>query len=579
MPDGSFNPADLRVTTHIGRALLASAEQFRNEAQATSEYVLNGLQYVDPGVSPVVHVAVHKDVIAVTDNGRGMDFAGLANFFTLHGENLDRKAGNAGRGRFGTGKSAAFAIADHLRVTTVRDGRRCSVELRRADVQAMRGGDAVPVRVVERDVVTAEPNGTTIEMRALRVRPNRQAIIDHVRREIAGMPDATVVINGHHLRYQEPELLLSRTFRPEPSTARIIGDVALTIKVARRDLPADLQGTVAIRCNRALVALTDGGHRNKELADRLFGEIDVPRLDDDNAAVSAFDASRSLTLNRANEVAQRTLAFIAARMDEVRKEIVEADRRRRAGDDQEVMRAQVTLLEKILNTDLRNNSYGTQNTAGGRSMPRTPAPLLAGMGTASPAGGTGPDGQDTIDLPVSGETSGQVDTDVGVKVGITVDDDASETGKADAGIQETSAEKTAQPAAEPAGTAAHKGEKASVPAKDADTARPDRRLARSGITIAFTRKGQDEHRTYCPRGSRLIEVNLDHPQIAAACRKAGPTSPEATRVVCDAVAQAYSHLIAREMIETGTFSDQHEVLTEVGIRLDRIYRALSSLYA
>lgn len=46
--------------------------------------------------------------ITIEDNGRGMDWAGLGNFFVMHGENVDREAGRPGRGRFGTGKSAAF---------------------------------------------------------------------------------------------------------------------------------------------------------------------------------------------------------------------------------------------------------------------------------------------------------------------------------------------------------------------------------------------------------------------------------------------------------------------------------------
>ena len=47
----------------------------------------------------------------------------------MHGENIDRKAGRPGRGRFGTGKSAAFGIGDVLRLTTVRNGKRSKVEL------------------------------------------------------------------------------------------------------------------------------------------------------------------------------------------------------------------------------------------------------------------------------------------------------------------------------------------------------------------------------------------------------------------------------------------------------------------
>src|SRR5689334_359476 len=98
---------------------------FRNERLAIWEYVANGLQYVDPGTTPVVQVKLDskRKRITISDNGRGMDWEGLSNFFVMHGENVDRRQGKGGRGRFGTGKSAAFGIADTLRISTVQKGR------------------------------------------------------------------------------------------------------------------------------------------------------------------------------------------------------------------------------------------------------------------------------------------------------------------------------------------------------------------------------------------------------------------------------------------------------------------------
>ena len=40
----------------------------------------------------------------------------------MHGENLQRKKGKRTRGRFGTGKSAAFGIANTLEIDTIKDG-------------------------------------------------------------------------------------------------------------------------------------------------------------------------------------------------------------------------------------------------------------------------------------------------------------------------------------------------------------------------------------------------------------------------------------------------------------------------
>ena len=106
----------LKLTSHVGRDLLASAAVFKSEATVVWEYVVNSLQYVEPGTTPKVQVLVdrRRNTIDVSDNGRGMDEANLRRFFTMHGENIERKAGRPGRGKFGTGKSAAFGIANVL---------------------------------------------------------------------------------------------------------------------------------------------------------------------------------------------------------------------------------------------------------------------------------------------------------------------------------------------------------------------------------------------------------------------------------------------------------------------------------
>jgi len=134
------------VVTHVGRDLLQSAAVFKHERLVVWEYVSNGLQYIDTGVSPIVRVTIDSKAkkITVSDNGRGMSWSDLRNFFVMHGENVDRKQGRPGRGYFGTGKAAAFGIASCLRVTTDKNGKRSSVQLRRPDIEAMSSTDPHP---------------------------------------------------------------------------------------------------------------------------------------------------------------------------------------------------------------------------------------------------------------------------------------------------------------------------------------------------------------------------------------------------------------------------------------------------
>ena len=51
-------PKNINVTSHVGRDLLDAASSFKTEAAVVWEYVVNSLQYVDPGRSPKVQVTI-----------------------------------------------------------------------------------------------------------------------------------------------------------------------------------------------------------------------------------------------------------------------------------------------------------------------------------------------------------------------------------------------------------------------------------------------------------------------------------------------------------------------------------------
>ena len=69
---------EIFVKSHVARDLLQTAGLFADVPKAVWEYVVNGLEYVDPGINPIVRVAVEKSNrrITVSDNGRGMDLDG-----------------------------------------------------------------------------------------------------------------------------------------------------------------------------------------------------------------------------------------------------------------------------------------------------------------------------------------------------------------------------------------------------------------------------------------------------------------------------------------------------------------------
>ena len=183
--------AQLFVKSHVARDLLQNAGLFKSDKLVVWEYVANGLQYVGPGTNPVVKVALDskRKRIAVQDNGRGMDWDGLHNFFVMHGENLDRKEGRIGRGMFGTGKSAAFGIAELLRITTVRNGKRSTVELKRSEIERMKSDDPISVRVIEKEEPNSATNGTLVEIEGVLLRSlDQAAIIHYIERHLARWP-------------------------------------------------------------------------------------------------------------------------------------------------------------------------------------------------------------------------------------------------------------------------------------------------------------------------------------------------------------------------------------------------------
>ena len=207
------------VKSHVARDLLQSAGLFKTDKLVVWEYVSNGLQYMNPGTNPVVRVQLDSKNrrIVIVDNGRGMDWAGLQNFFVMHGENVDRKEGRPGRGRFGTGKSAVFGIASLLRIVTVRNRKRSTVELGRADIEIMTSEDRIPVRKIEKEISTNQPNGTIVEIEGVHLRSLDQAgIIHYIERHLARWPkNATVFVNNHECEFEEPPIKEEKRLRAE----------------------------------------------------------------------------------------------------------------------------------------------------------------------------------------------------------------------------------------------------------------------------------------------------------------------------------------------------------------------------
>ena len=89
----------------------------------------------------------------------------------MHGENNLRKEGKRVRGRFGTGKCAAFGLANSLRIDS-NSGRfeEHVVELHRKDIEKAQSGEPFSVQDIEINEPADGDDGTIVVIREFNIK-------------------------------------------------------------------------------------------------------------------------------------------------------------------------------------------------------------------------------------------------------------------------------------------------------------------------------------------------------------------------------------------------------------------------
>ena len=548
----------MEVRTHVARDLLQSADLFKTDKTVIWEYVSNGLQYVDPGTKPEVYVEIEgKRRITIQDNGRGMLWADLDNFFLMHGENLDRRQGKPGRGNFGTGKCAAFGIAEGLRITTIRNGKRSRVELHRSDIESMSSKDPIPVRSLEMEIPTTERNGTLIEISDVHLRSIDQAgVIRFIERHLVHWPkDVTVFVNNHQCEFNEPPTEREETLYPDEDTARTLGNVKLLIKVAKSPLDEDLRG-VSVFTKGVWCETTLAGSEGREMSHYLFGEIDIPALDDYRGPNRPIDMSRSMKLNPNNAVVQHAYAFIGAHLERVRRELVKRDRERRSTEELRRLESQAETIAKVINEDFEEyrkrlarvkarRTGGTDRGSGSGGLDLRDVLAADGIGTVPgdftqeilnppPPPGPFPQPRDRERNEV--ETSGQPEVLV-----------ASTNGPALGSSTER---------------------------KQSQSRRPV-----GGFQVRFDRLGDEEYRAKYVRDERTIYINLDHPQVKTAKGLGDNEDASFRRLAYEVAFAEYAVALASEKVGQDEYLDFTDPIVDIRDTLNRLARKGANLYA
>jgi hypothetical protein len=518
--------------------------------------VVNSLQYVDKGIVPRVDVVLDARArkVTISDNGSGMSVDGLQHFFTMHAENQQRRKGVPGRGKFGTGKSAAFGIGKRLDVTTTRNGKRQTVMVDRATIDAS-DGDAVPVKFLEKNATAkGEPNGTRVVISDISTKLARQPVIALIERHLSAFRGSPVVtVNGHVCEVSRPFATITRTFAPPPAIASATGSIELTISASTIPLEATHRGVQVTVGNDNLVAIETAGIDSKEYGNHLFGQVDCAALDDPKYdPVSAYNSNRDLTLNKSHPVALALTTFIGASLEQVRSELVAEGRKHKAEADARRLKETTNKIEAILNSDLKEFRE-----------------RLEGMGNirrrTSIDGTSGGEDEDPISKIVDalGGEVGRPDGVAGESVTEPIPTEGS-TGEGECGTpggENASAAAVADPSGDASVTAAGKG----------------RRRPRGGLSVDFDHYGAEYDRYHWDAENRLIVINLDHPVVKAA--KSLSDEGVTFRRLCYEIAfTAYAVALADLQLERDAAMLASDATYEVRQALKRVWSGAQSLY-
>jgi len=545
--------SNIFVKSHVGRDLLQSAALFKTDRLVVWEYVSNGLQYTDAGTNPIVRVTLNskQKKIAVEDNGRGMDWEALQNYFVMHGENIDRMQGRPGRGMFGTGKSAAFGIAETLRITTVCNNKRSVVELSKSNVESIKSGEPVPIKPIEKEITTQQPNGTLIEVEGVHLRTLNQAeIIRYIEKHLSKWPKgATVFVGTHECEYFEPPIEREERFTPNDVQKEKLGDIELIIKVSKSPLEDDLQG-VSIYSKGVWYETTLAGNERRDMAQYILGEVEVPALDDDKSPIPVVDQSRSMQLNTNNELAQALHAFIGEKIDKVRRQLAKEEKERQKGESAKKLAQEANEISKVINDDFdefRNRIAKAQ--------------AIAGKGL-DPKVGKAFQGNDLEALAIGGDVSADIVEEEG---GI--------------GRSGETPHETIQPTPEPPNLGPelkpNKDSFQDIGQKSGTSNKPQRK---GGFNVAFKNLGEDEYRAKYDPTNRTIFVNLDHPQLIAAKGNASTDEPLFKKLSYEIAFSEYAIALANLMNENGNYIEVSDAIVEIRDTVNRLAKRAASLY-
>ena len=265
----------------------------------------------------------------------------------------------------------------------------------------------------------------------------------------------------------------------------------------------------------------------------IFGDIDVPLLDRDESSIPVYDMSRSMELNRNNDLVQTLLHFIGHEVDLLRRELVAKDKSRRAQEDERKLAREAEKIAALINEDFLDfrRRVAKVNATSGRAFD---------LGREKAATG---DENDTL---VRGGSLLSIDDEEPIS-GPRNNDDAehARNGGGAPRHKELLASEIGEPIGKPAGGAG-------VAKKP-----------RGGFQVRFKDMGELSHRAEYNRDERTIFVNLEHPQIIAAKGIGSEDDPTFRRLAYEVAFSEYAIALASELARQSEYIEPSDPIFDI----------------
>jgi hypothetical protein len=366
-------------------------------------------------------------------------------------------------------------------------------------------------------------------------------------------------VNHHECRDVEPPIAEEHKFSTKGTPFEgALGDIELTVKVAKSPLEDELQG-IAILSQGVWHETTLAGCERKPFANYLFGTIDVPRIASDKSPIPPFDMSRSMRLNPRNEVVASVIAFIGMHLESIRREIEKRDRERRRNEEAKKLQSQADAIAELINQDFNQWRDQVRQAAAKARGGRDQLPESA------------PDLERGVDLIFGDREVAEIVSDtggpgIGPGDGLTLG-----PGPGPAPGPHPGPGPGSGPMVDAAADASSKKGKKSEVSKA-----PSRQ---GGFQVEFMNMGKEEARAKYERDQRTIFVNLDDPQIAAALGPGGSDDPIFRRLAYEVAFSGYAIALASEMAAVSYYLDVSEPIVDIRETLNRLARRAAMLYA